>query len=382
MKLFEHEAKAIFSKYEVPVPFGELATSPAQAQEIATRLNAPVVIKAQVLVAGRGRAGGILFAQSPAEAELAAKRLLGAEIRGIRVQSLLVEEKVPIHKELYFGITVDRSRRSYIAIASSEGGMEIEEVAAAMPGKIVKVVIDPLCGFRPYHASQIAKKLGYAGGQMAELATIFLKQYRIAMDHDAELIEINPLIETPEGKFVAADTRIIIDDSALYRHPEFKKRLIEEAEAELTSQELEARKSGLAYVKLEGNIGVIGNGAGLVMATLDVVQLYGGSPANFLDVGGGASADRMAVALNLVLSDPQVRVVFINILGGITRCDEIAKGILEARSRIGLLKSMVIRLVGTNEEEGKRILTEAGVPVLDSMEEAAERAVEIAKNEG
>jgi len=382
LKLFEHEAKAIFSKYEVPVPFGELATSPAQAQEIATRLNAPVVIKAQVLVAGRGRAGGILFAQSPAETELAAKRLLRTEIRGIRVQSLLVEEKVPIHKELYFGITVDRSKRSYIAIASSEGGMEIEEVAAAMPERIIKVIIDPLCGFRPYHASQIAKKLGYAGGQMAELANIFLKQYRIAVDHDAELIEMNPLIETPEGKFVAADTRIIIDDSALYRHPEFKKRLIEEAEVELIPQELEARKSGLAYVKLEGNIGVIGNGAGLVMATLDVVQLYGGSPANFLDVGGGASADRMAVALNLVLSDPQVRVVFINILGGITRCDEIAKGILEARSRIGLLKPMVIRLVGTNEEEGKRILTEAGVPVLDSMEAAAERAVRIAKNEG
>ena len=382
MKLFEHEAKTIFSRYEIPIPFGELATSPEQAQEIATRLNAPVVIKAQVLVAGRGRAGGILFAQSPAEAELAAKRLLSAEIMGIRVQSLLVEEKIPIRKELYLGITVDRSKRSYIAIASSEGGMEIEEIATAMPEKIFKVFIDPLVGFRSYHARQIAKKLGYEGGQMVELASILLKQYKIAVEYDAELIEMNPLIETPEGKFVAADTRLIIDDSALYRHPEFKKRLIEEAETELTPQELEARRSGLAYVRLEGNIGVIGNGAGLVMATLDVVQLYGGSPANFLDVGGGASADRMAVALNLVLFDPQVRVVFINILGGITRCDEIAKGILEARSRIGLLKPMVIRLVGTNEEEGRRILTEAGVPVLDSMEEAAERAVEIAKTEG
>jgi len=382
LKLFEHEAKTIFSRYEIPIPFGELTTSPEQAQEIATRLNAPVVIKAQVLVAGRGRAGGILFAQSPTEAELAAKRLLSAEIMGIRVQGLLVEEKIPIRKELYLGITVDRSKRSYIAIASSEGGMEIEEIATAMPEKIFKVFIDPLVGFRSYHARQIAKKLGYEGGQMVELASILLKQYKIAVEYDAELIEMNPLIETPEGKFVAADTRLIIDDSALYRHPEFKKRLIEEAEAELTPQELEARRSGLAYVRLEGDIGVIGNGAGLVMATLDVVQLYGGSPANFLDVGGGASADRMAVALNLVLSNPQVRVVFINILGGITRCDEIAKGILEARSRIGLLKPMVIRLVGTNEEEGRRILTEAGVPVLDSMEEAAERAVEIAKTEG
>ncbi len=214
---------------------------------------------------------------------------------------------------------------------------------------------------------------------MRELAAIFLKLYRVAMDYDAELCEMNPLVETTEGKFVAADARLIIDDNAVYRHPEFQRRLIEKGGIELTSQELEARKSGLAYVKLDGNIGVIGNGAGLVMATLDAIQLYGGKPANFLDVGGGASSDKMAAALNLVLSDPRVKVVFINILGGITRCDEIAKGILEVKSRIGFAKPMVIRMVGTNEEEGKRVLTEAGVQVLDSMEEAAERAVEIAK---
>ncbi len=381
MKLFEYEAKKIFSRYKIPIPLGELTTFPAQAQEIAIRLDAPVVIKAQVLVSGRGKAGGILSAQSPEEAKLATKRLLRTEVRGIRIRSLLVEEKIPILKELYFGITVDRSKRSYIAISSAEGGMEIEEIATATPEKIIKVLIDPLLGFRHYHARQIAKKLGYVGRQMMELATIFLKQYRIAMDYDAELIEMNPLIETPEGKFVAADTRLIIDDSALYRHHEFKRRLIKD-KTKLTLQEFEARKSGLAYVKLEGNIGVIGNGAGLVMATMDVVQRYGGSPANFLDVGGGASAKKMAVALNLVFSDPQVRVVFINILGGITRCDEIAKGILEAKSCIGFLKPMVVRLMGTNEEEGRRILTEASVPVLDSMEEAAEKAVEIAKNEG
>jgi len=382
LKLFEYEAKKIFSRYKIPIPLGELTTFPAQAQEIAIRLDAPVVIKAQVLVSGRGKAGGILFAQSPEEAKLATKRLLRAEVRGIRIRSLLVEEKIPILKELYFGITVDRSKRSYIAIASAEGGMEIEEIANATPEKIIKVLIDPLRGFRHHHARKIAKKLGYVGRQMVELATIFLKEYRIAMDYDAELIEMNPLIETPEGKFVAADTRLIIDDSALHRHHEFKRRLIKDEEAKLTPQEFEARKSGLAYVKLEGNIGVIGNGAGLVMATMDVVQIYGGSPANFLDVGGGASSNEMAVALNLVFSDPQVRVVFINILGGITRCDEIAKGILEAKSSIGFLKPMVVRLMGTNEEEGRRILTEAGVPVFDSMEEAAEKAVEIAKNEG
>jgi len=379
LKLFEHEAKEILSKYEIPIPNGGLANSPAQARETATRVNAPVVVKAQVLVAGRGKAGGILFANSPREAELSSRKLLGAEIMGLRVQCVLVEEKLLVRRELYFGITLDRSSRSYVAIASSEGGVNIEETAATAPEKIVKVFVDPLYGFRPHHARQIVKKLGYMGDQMRELVAIFLKLYRVAMDYDAELCEMNPLVETTQGKFVAADARLIIDDNALYRHPDFQRRLIEEGGTELNEQELKARKSGLAYVKLDGNIGVIGNGAGLVMATLDVVELYGGKPANFLDVGGGASSDKMAAALDLVLSDPRVEVVFINVLGGITRCDEIAEGILEVKSRIGFVKPMVIRLVGTNEEKGKRILTEAGIQVLDSMEEAAERAVEIVK---
>ena len=294
----------------------------------------------------------------------------------------MVEEKIPIKRELYFGIAVDRSNRCYVAITSSEGGIEIEEVAAAMPEKIIKLFIDPLHGFRSYHACQVAKRLGYSGSQMHSLATIFLELYNVAMDYDAELAEINPLVETPEGEFVAADTRLIVDDNALYRHSEFKRRLIGGKEAELSRLELEARKRGLAYVKLSGNVGVIGNGAGLVMATLDAIQLFGGNPANFLDIGGGASADAMAAALNLVFSDPQVDVVFVNILGGITRCDEVARGILEAKGRVGFLKPVVVRLVGTNEEEGRCILTEAGIHVLDSMEEAARRAVEVAKTGG
>jgi succinyl-CoA synthetase beta subunit len=379
LKLFEYEAKEIFSKYGIPTPLGELITSPKQARETAKRIKGPVVIKAQVLVAGRGKAGGILFASSPEEAKLSSSRLLSSEIKGIRVQSILVEEKLSIRKELYFSITIDRSNRSYVGIASSEGGMEIEEIAVATPEKIIRVFVDPLYGFRSYHARQIAKKLGYMGRQMRELAAIFLKLYRVAMDYDAELCEMNPIVETAEGKFVAADARLIIDDNALYRQPEFQKRLTKIGGNQLTSQELEAQKSGLAYVKLDGNIGVIGNGAGLVMATLDAIKLYGGNPANFLDVGGGASSDKIAAALNIVLSDPQVDVVFINILGGITRCDEVAKGILEAQNRIGFAKPMVIRLVGTNEREGRRILTEVGIHVLDSMEEAAEKAVEIAK---
>jgi len=379
LKLFEYEAKEIFSKYGIPTPIGELITSPKQARETAERIKSPVVVKAQVLVAGRGKAGGILFASSPAEAELSSSKLLSSEIKGIKVQSVLVEEKLSVCKELYFSITVDRSNRSYVAIASSEGGVEIEEIAAATPEKIIRVFIDPLYGFRSYHARQIAKKLGYVGSQMRELTAIFLKLYRVAMGCDAELCEMNPIIETSDGKFVAADARLIIDDNALYRQSDFQKKLTKIDGDKLSSQELEAQKSGLAYVKLDGNIGVIGNGAGLVMATLDVIKLYGGNPANFLDVGGGASSDKMAAALNLVLSDHWVDVVFINILGGITRCDEVAKGILEAKSRIGFVKPMVIRLVGTNEREGRRILTEAGIHVLDSMEEAAEKAVGIAK---
>jgi succinyl-CoA synthetase beta subunit len=380
LKLFEHEAKTIFSKYKIPTPKGELVTSPARALETAAGINAPVAVKAQVLVAGRGKAGGIIFSTSPRKAELAAKKLLSTEIKGFKVRSVLVEEKVPIEKELYFGITVDRSNHCYVAIASSEGGVDIEEVAAATPEKIVKVFIDPLQAFHFHHARRIAKRLGYSGSRMQNLATIFLKLYNVAMDCDAELAETNPLAETTDGKFVAADARLIIDDNALYRHPEFRERSIEGAE--LPPLELEAWKMGLAYVKLEGNVGVIGNGAGLVMATLDSIKLHGGRPANFLDVGGGASADVMAAALNLVFSDSGVEVVFINILGGITRCDEVAKGILEAKRKVGFLKPMVVRLVGTNEKEGKRILTEAGIHVLDSMEEAAKRAVEIAGTGG
>jgi succinyl-CoA synthetase beta subunit len=380
LKLLEHEAKSIFSKYGIPVPRGELATSPSDVRKIAAKLNTPVAVKAQIPVAGRGKAGGILFADSPAEAEVVAKKLLSMQIKGVDVNSVLVEEKISILRELYFGVTVDRSRRSYVAIASSEGGMEIEEVARRMPEKMSKIFIDPLYGFHSYHACQMASKLGYEGKQMLNLARIFFRQYEAAMDYDAELAEMNPLVETSEGDFVAADTRLIIDDNALYRHAEFKRRSTEKVE--LSSGELEARRSGLAYVKLDGNVGVIGNGAGLVMATLDSIHLYGGEPANFLDVGGGASADRMATALNIVLSDSGVEVVFVNILGGITRCDEVARGILEARRRTGFRKPMVIRLMGTNEEEGRRILLDAGIHVLQSMEEAAERAVEIVEAGG
>jgi len=381
MKLFEHEAKTILTKYKIPVPHGGLATTAAQAKEIAAKLTPPYVVKAQVLVAGRGKAGGILFANTPVEAETVADKILAMEIKGIRVASAWVEEKLSVKRELYFGITTDRARRSYVAIASSVGGMDLEEVASKTPEKINRYLIDPVFGFHTYNARGLAKKLGYIGSQMQELTNIFCQLYTAASDYDAELMEMNPLVETAEGKFVAADARLIIDDNALFRHSEYKERS-ESEDSELSPQEIKAHKADLAYVKLDGNIGIIGNGAGLVMATLDVVQLYGGRPANFLDAGGGASPEQMAVALDVILFDPSVSVVFINILGGITRCDDVAKGILEARQRIGFSKPMVIRLVGTNEEEGRRMLTEQGIHVLNSMEEAAAEAVKISKTKG
>jgi succinyl-CoA synthetase beta subunit len=378
MKLFEYEAKIMLSKYGIPAPQGGLASTAKEASELAAKLKLPVAVKAQVLVAGRGKAGGILFADSVEEAEKTAEKVLNMHIRDIPVKNVWVEERIRIKKELYFGITTDRFNKEYVAIASSVGGMEIEEVASRTPEKVVKSPIDPHLGLPSFQARQIAKKIGYSGPQISELGRIFEKMYDACVDYDAELIEMNPLVETSDGRFMAADARIIIDDNALFRHPEYKKRLLE-GESDLGPQELEAIKNELAYVKLDGNIGVIGNGAGLVMATLDTIQYYGGKPADFLDVGGGAPSEKTALALRIVLSDPKVKVLFINILGGITRCDEVARGILEAKQKVGVTKPMVIRLVGTNEQEGRNILTSAGIHVLESMEEAAQRAVQIAR---
>lgn len=376
MKLLEYEAKKILAKYNIPTPRGDLATNTVQAREIAKNLKPPIAVKAQVPVAGRGKAGGILFVDSVAEVEKVAEKLFSMQIKGFPVRSLWIEERIYAEKELYFGVTVDRFNKSYVVIASAEGGMEIEEVAAKAPEKVIRFPVNVQYGFKPYHARQIAKRMGCVGNQLSMLANIFYNLYRAGMDYDAELIEMNPLVETSDGNFVAVDARIIIDDNALFRHPEFKERVLE---GELSPQEVEAAKNDLAYVKLDGNIGVIGNGAGLVMATLDAIQLYGGKPANFLDVGGGAPSEKIAEALKIVFSDPAVKALFINILGGITRCDEVARGVLEAKEKLGIKKPMVIRLVGTNEEEGKQILMEAGIPVLDSMEEAAHQVVKIVK---
>lgn len=378
MKLFEHEAKNILRNHGVPVPLGGLASDARQTRAVAVRLKMPVAVKAQVLVAGRGKAGGILFANTLEETEKAAQKLFGMQIKGIKVKSIWIEEKISVKRELYFGLTTDRFKKQYVAIASGIGGMDIEEVASKSPDKVISTPIDPELGFRLFQARELAKEMGYSGAKITELGKILHALYMIGMNYDAELIEMNPLVEDSEGKFVAADARMIIDDNALFRHPEYKKRLVE-GESEFSPEELEAAKNDLAYVKLDGTIGIIGNGAGLVMATLDTIQYFGGEPANFLDVGGGAPSDKTAVALKIVLSDPKVRVLFINILGGITRCDEVARGILEAKEKLGIEKPMVIRLVGTNEQEGKQILTDAGIHVLESMEEAAQLAVRVSK---
>jgi succinyl-CoA synthetase beta subunit len=376
LKLYEYEAKNILGKHGITTPPGALATSAGQAREVAAKLRLPVVIKAQVLVAGRGKAGGILFAQSTEEAEKAAEKLLSMKIKEIPVKSVWVEEKIQVKRELYFGITTDRLDRCYVAVASSLGGVDIEEVASKAPEKMVKTSINPQLGLRSFQAKEIATKMGYRGNQISDLGRTLERLYAAGLENDAELIEMNPLTETVEGRFVAADARIIVDDNALFRHEDYKKRLLE-GESDLSPQEVEAMNNDLAYVRLEGNIGVIGNGAGLVMATLDTIQYYGGRPANFLDVGGGAPSEKTALALKIVLSDPRVKTLFINILGGITRCDEVARGILEAKRKVGVNMPMVIRLVGTNDSEGKRILKEAGIHVLESMEEAARRVVEM-----
>ncbi len=376
MKLYEYQAKRIFKAYGIRVPEGDVATSPKEAREIAEKLNKPVAIKVQVLVGGRGKAGGIRFADSPDEAEKIASTLLGMSFKGFKVNRVLVEEKLKIREEYYLGLTIDRSAKRLVAIASSKGGIDIEEIARSHPHLIVKKHIDPLIGFQPFMARQMLKKIGFKGPLLNRMSQMLYSLYKIAIDYDAELVEINPLVLTEDGLLIAADARLNIDSDALFRHPEV--RDLKDI-SQYSKYELEAVESGLSYVELDGDIGIIGNGAGLVMATLDLVKLYGGNPANFLDVGGGASSEAIATALRILLDHPRVKVILINILGGITRCDEVAKGILKALKAISLKKPLVIRLTGTNEAEGRKILESAGLIALTSMEEAVKKAVELAR---
>ncbi|MCS7135529.1 MAG: ADP-forming succinate--CoA ligase subunit beta [Nitrososphaerota archaeon] len=375
MKLYEYEAKQLFSLYNIPVPKFALARTPEEARDITQRLGGKSVLKAQVLVAGRGKAGGIKFAESTQEAYVLAKKLLGMEIKGEKVHSLLVSETVKIERELYLSIVIDRSVGAASILVSSEGGIDIEELAARSPEKIVKVYVDPLVGLKPYHVRRITGAMDLSDEQKKVLQEITMNLYRLFVELDCELAEINPLAIDKEGKLVPVDAKLIIDDNALFRRKEF----VEREFAGLSEFESEAKKHGFSYVELDGDIGIIGNGAGLTMATMDIVKLYGGRPANFLDIGGGARADVVEKAASLLLRHPKVKVLLVNVLGGITRCDEVAKGLVNALATYGKNKKLVVRLTGTNEEEGKRILSSAGISAFDSMEDAAKNAVELAK---
>jgi succinyl-CoA synthetase beta subunit len=376
MKLLEYEAKEYFRKHDIPTPEGVMVTDSDTAFEAAKRLGKPVVIKAQLPVGGRGKAGGIKFADTPTEAREVAAELLGKEIKGIIIKKLYIEEKIAIKDEIYLGVTIDRNNNYYVVLASREGGVEIEEVASKTPEKIIRHQIDPIMGLRNFHANRIAKKLGYHGKLIRSFASFIIKLYSLAREMDAELTEINPLVETEEG-FLAADARLNIDNNALFRHEELKDKLLDSYLGELTARELEARKEELTYVELDGNIGIIGNGAGLTMATLDTVMLKGGKAANFLDLGGGATPERIEKAAKFVLNDDRTEALLVNVLGGITRCDHIAEGLLNARNEVNVQKPIVVRMMGTNEEQGRVILRKAGIDILDTMEKAAEKAVRL-----
>ncbi len=377
MKLHEYQSKFRFAEYGIPIPRGKVATTPQEAFEITKEIGEPVVVKAQVLVGGRGKAGGIRLAMTPEEAEQHASAILGMEIKGLTVKKVLIDPAASIASELYLGVTTDRAARRTVVIASSEGGVDIEEVAASTPEKIVRLHVDPFLGLRDYQARDIANAIGLPRENWKEFVDIAKALYQCYLDNDASLAEINPLIITGEGNLLAIDGKMVIDDNALFRHPDLAEMRDTDEESPAETQ---ARQAGLSYVKLDGEIGCMVNGAGLAMATMDMTKLFGGSPANFLDIGGGAQADKVAAALRIILSDPNVKVVLLNIFGGITRCDEVARGILTALEEVNTNVPMVVRLVGTNEEEGRAILADANLITASTLAEAARKAVEAARS--
>jgi succinyl-CoA synthetase beta subunit len=376
VKLHEYQSKALFARYNIPIPRGEVASTPTDARRIARDLGRRVVVKSQVLVGGRGKAGGIKLARDPDEAERVAAEILAMEIKGLPVRKVLVDEAADIKSEIYLGVVIDRSQRRVVMMASSAGGVEIEEVARVTPEKIVRVAVDPFLGLRDYQARQIAFGIGLNRDLVRDFTTIASALYRCFMDVDASLAEINPLVVTGDKKLVALDGKILLDDNALFRHGDLVAMRDVDEEA---PSETDARKRGLSYIKLDGEIGCMVNGAGLAMATMDLTKLFGGSPANFLDIGGGAQADRVAAALRIILADSNVKSVLFNIFGGIARCDEVARGIVTALREVGTKVPMVARLVGTNEEEGRRILAEANMATATSLAEAIKKAVAMAR---
>ncbi len=372
MNIHEYQAAEILGRYGIPLNAGAAVTTPDAAADAAATIGGTVAIKAQVHSGGRGKAGGIKLAHSADEARDVAGRILGMDIRGHVVNTVLVVPGVKIAAEYYLGITLDRANRRTILMASAEGGVEIEEVAKTNPEAIIRVPVDAVRGLLHYEAVEVAFKLGVAPDAVNGFVDIATKLARAYLDEDASLAEINPLIRTEDGQWLALDSKMVLDDNALYRHREHE-TLRDMAEENAT--ELEAKAAGISFVKLDGTIGCVVNGAGLAMATMDAVKLAGGEPANFLDVGGGAKADQVAKALGLILSDPHVRAIFFNIFGGITRGDEVAKGLIAGLQQVPTTLPIIVRLAGTNAEEGRRILADAHLQAAETMEEAAKLAV-------
>ncbi len=376
MKLHEYQSKAIFARYGIPIPKGRVAATAEEAKHIAEELGGRVVIKSQVLVGGRGKAGGVKVAKNADEAAEFAGQILAMHIKGLPVRKVLVDEAAAIEHEIYFAITNDRAAKKPVMMASAAGGVDIEEVAATTPEKIIKVHIDPLLGLRDYQARDIAAAIDLPRELWRDFSKIASGLWQAYLGTDASLAEINPLVITKDNRLVALDGKMILDDNALFRHAELAEMrdLDEEQPAET-----EARRHGLSFIKLDGNIGCMVNGAGLAMTSMDIVKLFGGEPANFLDIGGGAGAEKVAAAMRIILKDPNVKAVLFNIFGGITRGDEVARGILAAMEDVKPTVPMVIRLVGTNAEEGRKLLENANMITAETLADAAKKAVAAAK---
>lgn len=376
MKLHEYQSKNIFKSYSIPIPKGRITVNASEAKQIAEELGERVVIKSQVLVGGRGKAGGIRLAKSLSEVEELATSILGMEIKGLQVKKVLIEEAVNIKKEYYLGITNDRSSKCPVMMASSEGGMDIEEVARETPEKIHSVKINPLLGLMDFQAREIAVGIDLPSDIWRSFTKIASAIWKIYLDHDATLVEINPLVLTKQMNFIALDAKMSIDENALFRLPEMADKRDDDLEDPI---EAEARKYGLSYIKLNGQIGCMVNGAGLAMATMDMIKLNGGEPANFLDIGGGASAEKVSMAFQAIKADPDVKAILVNIFGGITRCDEVARGIISAINTTKQDIPIITRLVGTNSEEGMKLLEDQNMITATTLMDASLKAVSIAK---
>lgn len=376
MIIHEYQGKELLREMGVPIPGGKVAHTPEEAGQIAREIGTKVAVKAQVHVGGRGKAGGIKLADNAEEAVAKAKEIIGMDIKGLTVHKVLVEECIDIETELYLGITLDRAKGTHVIMFSTEGGVDIEEVAATKPEAIAKVHVDPERGLLDYHIREVCYAFPMSKENRKALGVFIQTLFNLYMAKDCSIAEINPLVITKDGRMLAADAKVNFDGNALYRHPELTQ--LQEISAE-DPLEMKAKEMGLMYVRLDGEVGIIGNGAGLVMGTLDEVNRVGGKPANFLDVGGGASAKVVTNSLSLVLSDPNVKGVLFNIFGGITRGDEVAKGIIEGTKVLSIDKPLVIRLSGTNEEEGRKILADNGIETAATMEEAAQKIVALTR---